>query len=111
MPEQPNGWSSAPSPEQQWYAVDLGKPMTVTRAEIAFFADGKRFDIPRSYRIQVLAPAGWRDVGGEAAPALANGITNAHWPAMQGRQFRISLTQRPGKATRLVEFKLFTPDQ
>jgi hypothetical protein len=105
--EQPNGWSSAPLPAQQWYEVDLGKNLSLSRAEIAFFADGRHYAVPRRYRIQVLAPDGWRDVGGEAMAPVANGITHARWPAVTGRKFRLLMGLAKERQVRLVEFKLF----
>jgi hypothetical protein len=115
FPELPNGWSSAPastgSAAGQWFAIDLGQKRHVTRAELAFFADGKGFTVPRAYRIQAMTPTGWRDVGGDADQPLANGITHARWPAVTTDRVRVLIQQRAGMATRLVEFKLFDEAQ
>ena len=107
FPEKPNGWSSAPSPAQQWLAVDLGKPQRIERAELAFFADGKRFAAPRAYRLQAMTPQGWRDLPAKADRPLANGITHARWDAVDTDKVRVLLDQPAGRATRLVELKLF----
>jgi hypothetical protein len=106
-PEAVNGWSSAPSPAQQWFAVDLGQARRIERAELAFFADGRRFAVPTAYRLQAMTPAGWRDLPAQREAPLANGITNARWPAVRSNQVRVVFDQPQGMATRLVELKLF----
>lgn len=106
-PELPNGWSSKPSPSRQWFAIDLGRANRIERAELAFFADGVRYAAPAAYRLQWLGAQGWRDLPAAARPALANGITHAAWPAIEARQVRVLIDQPAGRATRLVEFKLF----
>lgn len=106
-PELPNGWSSAPSPAEQWFELDLGKPVRLERAELAFFADDRRFAAPAAYRLQAMTPQGWRDLPAWADAPLANGVTHARWPAVSTNKVRVLLTQRPGLATRLVELKLF----
>jgi hypothetical protein len=108
FPELPNGWSSAPSPAQQWYMVDFGKPTRVSRAELAFFEDAVRYAAPDSYRIQTMVGDEWRDIqASPATNAVANGITHVQWPAVTTTKVRILFRQRAGRASRLVEFKLF----
>lgn len=106
-PELANGWSSTPSPAKQWFAIDLGRPHRVERAELAFFADGGTFAAPSRYRIQVMTPDGWQDLVSAGGPAVANGITHARWSAVEIRQVRVVFDQPAGFATRLVELKLF----
>jgi len=106
-PELPNGWSSDPAPAGQWYAIDLGKPMRLDRAELAFFADAARYAAPQSYRLQYWRGDAWGDLPARAEPALANGITHARWKPVETSKVRILLRQHTGRATRLVEFKLF----
>jgi len=122
FPELANGWSSAkvpaassskPSPQSspkpstsQWYAVDFGKPVTVSRAELAFFADGKDFVAPRSLRIQIWDGTRWTPLGAPATP-VANGITAVGWTPVSTSKIRVSFPQAPTKRTRLVEFKVF----
>ncbi|MBO9499204.1 MAG: glycogen debranching protein [Novosphingobium sp.] len=106
-PELPNGWSSDVLPAAQWFEVDFGAPRRIERAELAFFADARRFAAPAGYRLQAMTPAGWRDLDARAEPALANGITHARWAAVRTDKVRVLLDQRPGFATRLVELKLF----
>jgi hypothetical protein len=107
FPEAANGWVSAPSPARQWFAVDLGRAQRLGRAEIAFFADGQRFAAPVAYRLQAMTPAGWRDLDAHAEAARPNGITNASWAAVTTDKLRLVVDQPAGKATRLVELKLF----
>ncbi|WP_088185495.1 MGH1-like glycoside hydrolase domain-containing protein [Sphingobium sp. Z007] len=107
FPELPNGWSSAPSPTPQWYAIDLGKPVDLARAELAFFADGKGFAVPQSYRLQAWFDGAWHDIATPKRSPVANGITDIRWPRLQISKVRLHFTQSRGKATRLAEFKLF----
>ncbi|NML09800.1 glycogen debranching protein [Sphingobium sp. AR-3-1] len=107
LPELPNGWSSSPSPAPQWYAIDLGKPVDLARAELAFFADGKGFAVPQSYRLQAWIDGDWRDVATPKGSPIANGITDISWPRLRTGKVRLLFTQPRGKATRLAEFKLF----
>ncbi|MEC3912348.1 discoidin domain-containing protein [Sphingobium sp. CR2-8] len=105
--ELPNGWSSAPSPAQQWYAIDLGKPTDLARAELAFFADGEGFAAPQGYRLQAWVDGDWRDIAAPKGSPVANGVTDVRWPKLQTSKVRLLFTQPQGKATRLAEFKLF----
>jgi hypothetical protein len=107
FPELPNGWSSAAGVADQWYAVDLGKPVRLERAELAFFADGRRFAVPERYRMQAWTGTGWRDLPARADTPVANGITHARWPALTTSKVRVTMRQPAGRALRLVELKLF----
>lgn len=107
FPELPNGWSSAPSPAEQWYAIDFGKPVDLSRAELAFFADDKGFAVPRSYRLQAMVDGTWKDVATPKGSPLANGVTPLRWPAIRTGKVRLLMNQPRGKAIRLVELKLF----
>jgi hypothetical protein len=106
FPEQANGWSSDPGAATQWYAVDLGKPVTLERAELAFFADRDRFAVPASWRLQGWTDKGWRDLSHGGQP-VANGITDTNWRAASVSKVRLTMRQPAGKAIRLVEMKLF----
>lgn len=110
FPELPNGWSSAASPAEQWYSIDLGKPTSLSRAELAFFEDKTGFAAPQSYRLQMMTANGWRDLDARADKPLANGITHANWNMVTTDKVRVVFRQKPGRATRLVEFKLFGDD-
>ncbi|WP_380871466.1 hypothetical protein ACFB49_24870 [Sphingomonas sp. DBB INV C78] len=107
FPELPNGWSSDAAGGEQWYVVDLGKPTALARAELAFFADGRSFAAPQSWRLQVWTGGGWRDLPVPAGKPVANGVTHAQWPTTETSKVRLLMSQRPGRATRLVEIKLF----
>ncbi|CAN5249124.1 hypothetical protein BH10PSE12_BH10PSE12_04670 [soil metagenome] len=107
FPELPNGWSSAPSPAEQWYAIDFGKPTRVSRAELAFFDDAIRYAAPDGYGMQVMVDNRWQDVEASATPAVSNGVTHVRWAATTTNKVRILLRQHAGRATRLAEFKLF----
>jgi len=108
FPELPNGWFSAPSPADQWYAIDFGKPMNLSRAELAFFADGQRFAVPHRYRLQAMIGGNWKDIATPKSSPVANGVTPLRWPTIRTDKVRLLMTQPNGKATRLVEFKLFS---
>lgn len=110
-PELPNGWTSARSPARtataQWYAVDLGRPMDVARAELAFMADGKMLAAPDSYRIEAEIGGQWRSVAAKADGPIANGVTGATWPTLRASRFRIVMQVPRDRAVRLAEVKLF----
>ncbi|MET0238329.1 MAG: discoidin domain-containing protein [Sphingobium sp.] len=108
--ELPNGWSSAASSAEQWYMIDLGAPQSLSRAELAFFEDGRTFAVPADYRLQAMVAGQWRDLPGRADKAVPNGITHADWRAVTTDKVRLLVQQRPDRATRLVEFKLFAAD-
>lgn len=105
-PELPNGWDSAVSPKPQWYALDFGKTVTLGRAELAFFADGKQFAAPRSVTVEAWRDGRWNKLGSPAA-VLANGITQVRWPALGTDRIRVTMTPQPGRAIRLAELKAF----
>ena len=107
FPELGNGWSSEPGKPDQWYAIDFGKPVSIDRAELAFFADGGRFAAPERYNLQIWRDGGWQDVAARADRPIANGITNARWPAVTTQRIRVTLRQPANRAMRLVEFKVF----
>lgn len=103
FPELPNGWTSDDKPEQ-WFAVDFGKAVALTRAELAFFAD-QAIAPPADLKIQGWDGKAWIDL---AAPrAIANGITNAAWSQASVSQLRIMMRAAPGKRIRLIELKAF----
>ncbi|WP_163959558.1 MGH1-like glycoside hydrolase domain-containing protein [Sphingomonas insulae] len=107
FPQLGNGWSSDPTPAQQWYAIDFGKPVALARAELAFFADGGRFAAPSAYRMQAWNGRDWYDLAATADAPIANGITHARWTPVTTSRIRILFDQRANRAMRLVEAKLF----
>jgi hypothetical protein len=111
FPELANGWSSAPSPATsstaQWYEIDFGKRITVSRTELAFFADGKAFAAPRSVRLQAWDGHRWhplRTIGSDPVP---NGVAHVRWAPITLDKIRVLFAQPPQKRTRLVEMKVF----
>lgn len=107
FPEMVNGWSTRGA-AKAWFAVDFGKPVETSAAELAFFADGKAFAAPTRYRLQAWRNGDWRDLPTTAAPkAVANGITRVTWPATETSKLRLMLENAPGRTTRLVELKAF----
>lgn len=107
FPELPNGWSSDRSGRAQWYAIDLGQPTQLRRAELAFFEDGEAFAAPAGWRVQAWDGRGWRDLSAPGKAAVANGVTHVDWPTASATKVRVLMTPQPGRAIRLVEFKLF----
>ncbi|KQM13378.1 MGH1-like glycoside hydrolase domain-containing protein [Novosphingobium sp. Leaf2] len=105
-PELPNGWDSAVSSKPQWYTVDFGKTVTLARAELAFFADDRTFEAPRTVFVEVFQGGRWRKVAANTAP-LANGITELGWPAVQADRIRVTMAPTANRAIRLAEFKAF----
>ena len=106
FPELVNGWSTAGAQGEAWFAVDLGQERPVRGAELAFFADGKAFRAPASYRLQLWRNGRWQDAP-VSVPAVENGVTHLDWPAVPASKARLLLRNAPGAAARLVELKLF----
>lgn len=109
FPEAANGWSAAAS---AWLAVDLGSAQTIASAELAFFADGKRFAGPRSYQVELWTGADWIIPAAlqQAAPA-SNGLTTARWRPVTASRIRVRVEPQAGRSVRLVELKAFAPEQ
>lgn len=107
FPELPNGWSSDRSGQDQWYEIDFGRPTRLSRAEMAFFDDGKGFAAPADFRLQAWNGRQWQELLAEPAVALANGVTHVQWPAATATKLRVVMSPREKRAIRLVEFKLF----
>ncbi|KAJ0381928.1 hypothetical protein COL922a_013567 [Colletotrichum nupharicola] len=97
------------STTEEWVSTEFGAAVTVSRAEIAFFAnEEKGLDVPASYKLQVLSGE-WTDVADATYDApLANGITNVKWTGVSTESVRILETPKEGKKVRLVELKVFT---
>ena len=106
--EAPNGWTTAGSRAQtEWFAVDLGKPTRVRSAELAFASDNGYFAAPRTFRLQAWMDGDWRNISGELDAPLANGITHARWKSLITSRMRVLVEPQRGRATRLVELRLF----
>ncbi|KAF4847460.1 Beta-L-arabinobiosidase [Colletotrichum siamense] len=97
------------STTEEWVSTEFGAAVTISRAEIAFFAnEEKGLDVPASYKLQVLSGE-WTDVADATYDEpLANGITNVKWTGVSTESVRILVTPKEGKKVRLVELKVFT---
>jgi len=105
FPEMPHGWSTQGSTGAHWYAVDFGKAVLTTAAELAFAADGAGTQAPQSVRVQSFSGKQWRDVG--RVKPLANGVTKLTWTPRPTQQLRLFFTVPKGKVVRLVQLKVF----
>ncbi|PWN36792.1 glycogen debranching enzyme [Meira miltonrushii] len=111
-----NGWESDTN-ANQWYAIELGNSdgsaasnRTISRAEIAWFADDNTFAAPDSYTIETSTSnqGPWTAIPNvQQIKPLANGITHAQWTSLDTSNVRLSFTLPSGKRARLTEFKLF----
>ncbi|KAL2825778.1 Six-hairpin glycosidase-like protein [Aspergillus cavernicola] len=113
-PEIANWWDTPVGDGSEiWYEINFGAETEIQRAEIAFFEDPELgFDVPSSYRVQVLSAAAsgeWEDVDvdGEYEDAVGNGITNVSWASVGTERVRLVFTPVDGFAVRLVELKVF----
>ncbi|MEJ5977391.1 glycosyl hydrolase family 65 protein [Novosphingobium sp. PS1R-30] len=106
-PELPNGWDSPGAGKPEWFAIDLGRPMPLAQAELAFFADARRFAAPRGVEIEIWRDGQWHSVAKPAGAPLANGITRLDWPTVATDRVRLRMIPAGKQAIRLVEFKLF----
>ncbi|MCW1428958.1 glycogen debranching protein [Novosphingobium sp. JCM 18896] len=107
-PELPNGWDSSGAGQPEWFAIDFGRPVPLAEAELAFFADGRRFAAPRGVEIEVWREGQWQSVAKPVRAPLANGVTRIDWPAVSTERIRLRMTPERGRAIRLVEFKAFS---
>ncbi|WP_404477735.1 MGH1-like glycoside hydrolase domain-containing protein [Novosphingobium sp. BL-52-GroH] len=105
-PELPNGWDSVPSTKPQWYALDFGRRVTLRRAELAFFSDDRRFSAPRDVVVEAWQAGRWRKLSAPVV-AVANGITQVEWPAIETDRIRVTMRPAAGNAIRLAELKAF----
>lgn len=106
FPEAPNGWQSAGPARRQWLSLDLGRPLALSRAELAF-AEDPSVAAPRRVRLQRQEGTRWINLA--EAPAVANGITDLRWRSTSARHIRALIERRPGdpRPVRLVELKVF----
>jgi hypothetical protein len=107
FPEEANGWTSAPSAHDQWFAVDWGRPVSIAGAQIAFFADNRSYAPPIRYRLQYRSAGGWRDMYVSSGPVMANGVVTLPGVAARSDTVRLLFDAPPGASVRLVELKLF----
>ena len=106
MPELPNGWDSTGTTQDEWFAVDFGKPVTLGRAEVSFFAGGA-FTMPDSYRLEYRANGAWRPLDTNGAAPRANATNVLSWQPVRTDAIRLAIRKPAGKQVRLAEMKLF----
>ncbi|MCJ2179655.1 MGH1-like glycoside hydrolase domain-containing protein [Novosphingobium album (ex Hu et al. 2023)] len=103
FPELPNGWTSAPSNDSQWFEVNFGKPVDADTAELAFFDDGHSISAPVSVTIEGLSADRWHPLA-QARP-LANGITRLRWSKRAVSRLKVRMDPVRARSIRLVEFR------
>ncbi|MHB8286077.1 MAG: MGH1-like glycoside hydrolase domain-containing protein, partial [Caulobacteraceae bacterium] len=109
FPEAAKGWSTAGSSgTSDWYAVDFGRRITLSSAELSFLAD-KDDAAPLGYTIQTWQSGAWADIAlsTPASPLQAGGVDRHVWPALVSDKLRVVFTHRPGIPMRLVQLKVF----
>ncbi len=109
FPEAPKGWSSFGSHEtSDYYAIDFGRPLTLSSAELSFFAND-RFSTPQAYAVQIWRDERWLDVPPLAPQQLAraNGVTHISWSPLKASKLRIVFRHRPDQVIKLVQLKVF----
>jgi hypothetical protein len=106
MPELPNGWESTGTTQDEWFAVDFGKPVTLTRAEVSFFAGGV-FAMPDRYRIEYRVDGAWRPLETNGAAPRANATNVLSWQPIRTDAIRLAIRKPAAKQVRLAEMKLF----
>ena len=107
FPELVNGWTPTGTASQQWFEIDLGQAKTLSHAELAFFADGKRFAAPAAYHLERWDGSQWQTLPAQADPVLPNGITQVRWAPVALTKMRLVMTRAGQGNIRLVEIKLF----
>ncbi|SDA33028.1 discoidin domain-containing protein [Sphingomonas sp. NFR15] len=106
MPELPNGWDSTGAAQDEWFAVDFGKPVTLGRGEVSFFAGGA-FGAPDSYRLEYRVDGAWRPLDTRGAAPRANATDTLTWQPVRTDAIRLAIRKPQGKQVRLAELKLF----
>jgi hypothetical protein len=106
MPELPNGWESTGTDRDEWFAVDFGKAVMLSRAEISFVAAGA-FAAPDSYALEYQAAGQWRPLPAQAAAPRANATAALIFQPIRTTAIRLAIHKAPGHQVRLAELKLF----
>jgi hypothetical protein len=111
-PELRNYWTNAGSnAATDWFAVDLGHPVSLTSVALYFYADGTRYKAPAHYRIQSWNGSDWVDIPNQRAVPpvpLANGENTATFPARSTSRVRVRFENPAGASVALVEMKAFS---
>lgn len=106
MPELPNGWDSTGTTQDEWFAVDFGKPVTLGRAEVSFFAGGA-FAMPDSYRLEYRVNGAWQPLETNGAAPRANATNVLSWQPIRTDAIRLAIRKPVGRQVRLAEMKMF----
>jgi hypothetical protein len=105
FPEAPNGWQSTGPEREQWYAVNFGREVALSSAELAF-AQSESIAAPQGIKMQRWTGSAWADLGN--ATVVLNGITRLSWAPVRTSRVRVVMQRRAGdRPIRLVEFKAF----
>lgn len=104
-PEIANGWDVPKGAGAQWFAVDFGKDVSVTAAELSFFG-GDGYAAPSSYRLEILSGGKWVPVTTHAAP-IAGGVNTDSFTPVKTTKLRVVFDTPADKAMRLIELKAF----
>lgn len=106
FPEAPNGWQSSGTARTHWYAVDFGREVSLSRAELAF-PENAAVGAPQTVSVQHWNGAAWADLGG--ARAVGNGVTHVRWAPVATSRLRVTMNRRAGEARpiRLAEIKAY----
>ncbi|KAG9187285.1 hypothetical protein G6011_05156 [Alternaria panax] len=108
-----NGWDTpVGNGTAVWFQIDFGKTVSISAAELAFFANEEQgFSEPASYKIQVPASGNgeeWSDAKGATyGDVVANGITAVEWKEVEGKKVRVVFTPKVGTKVRIAEFKVY----
>ncbi|KFZ36718.1 glycogen debranching protein [Shewanella mangrovi] len=112
FPELANGWD-ARNPDtnssrrtENWYQVDFGKNVSLSQAELSFFAKDRGFAAPRRYQLQAWVNQHWQTVAEHKSP-YADGINHDHFATVTTNKLRAVFDIPVGKSMRLVELKAF----
>ncbi|OQO04307.1 hypothetical protein B0A48_10918 [Cryoendolithus antarcticus] len=107
FPELINGYNypATTQDSQQWFAIDFGSSMSVSRAEIAVFEDGSVYAAPQTYWIEIWDGAKWVKVKSAGGALIGNGVTQVSWTAVQSSKLRVVFVQSKGK----MKFRITRP--
>lgn len=110
FPELANGWDAHADAKNNtpanWYQVDFGKAVTLSRTELSFFAKDRGFAAPENYQLQAWVDEHWQTLTNHHAP-LANGVSEDHFATVTTNKLRAIFDIPAGKTMRLVELKAF----
>jgi hypothetical protein len=109
FPEASKGWSTSGSHHvSDWYALDFGRSLTLSAAELSFLAD-KRYATPQSYTVQVWRNQRWTDLAPLAPRGglQANGVSRISWSPVMSSKLRVVFKHNADQQVKLVQLKVF----